>query len=186
MGTTADQFSDDGRPERSETAADCDLSAQQLVTDHYADVYRFAFRLSGSQPEAEDLTQQTFLTACRKLHQIRDFRKARSWLLTIVRNHYLKSRSRQEAITTAFEDGFEPTGEFPDVNLHIDEEALQAALSELPEAYRTPILFYFFEDLGYQEIAELLDVPIGTVMSRLSRAKQHLRRKLGSQNEGRS
>ena len=61
----------------------------------------------------------------------------------------------------------------------IDPERLQQALNELPETFRTPIILYYFEDFGYREIAEQMDLPMGTVMSRLARAKAHLRVRLG-------
>lgn len=154
------------------------ISVHELVASHYADVYRFAHRLSGSAADAEDLTQQTFLVACRKVHQIQDLSKGRAWLFTIVRNVFLKSRQRETVELSAFAGAVVAVDDSTEMNLDFDEEALEIALGKMPEAYRTPTLLFYFEDIGYKEIAEILDVPIGTVMSRLSRGKSFLRSQL--------
>lgn len=153
------------------------ITIRKLVHDHYQIVYRFALRLSGSAVDAEDLTQQTFLTACRKIDQLREADRARSWLFTIVRNCFLKSRRNPEAELP--DEGRQITA--PDLHRlpdEFDEERLQQALNELPESHRTAVLLFYFEELSYKQIAEVLDSPVGTVMSRLSRAKQHLRARL--------
>lgn len=155
-------------------------AVQRLVQQHFQGVYRFAYRLSGSAADAEDLTQQTFLTACQKLEQLRLAERARAWLFTILRNEFLK---RQRGPAMRFVDldvhaeTFEPQ-EFPD---EFDEERLQQALDELPEPYRTPLLLFYFEELSYKEISDVLRTPVGTVMSRLSRAKQFLRERLANE-----
>lgn len=150
---------------------------RQLVHDHYQAVYRFAFRLSGSSADAEDLTQQAFLTACRKLDQLRSRDCARSWLFTIVRNAYLKGRPQKTLQLEAAESRLvtQPNADLPD---EFDEEKLQRALDDLPEVFRLTVLLYYFEDLSYKEISDVLGVPIGTVMSRLSRGKHLLREQL--------
>lgn len=153
---------------------------RQLVQDHYEVVYRFAYRLSGSSVDAEDLTQQAFTIACRKLEQLREQDRARSWLFTIVRHAYVKTLHRRAAPFSALESEPEPVEKRSSLELpeHIDEELLQAALRDLPETFRTPLLLFFFDDLSYKEIAQKLEVPIGTVMSRLSRAKAFLKERL--------
>lgn len=154
------------------------ISVGDLVHEHYAAVYRFAYRLSGTAADAEDLTQHAFLTACRKLDQVRALERVRSWLFTVVRNEFLKSVHRVAAEVSSLveEAACDPDGE--DWSPEFDEERLQAALDAMPEGYRTPVLMYYFEELGYREIADLLELPIGTVMSRLSRGKKFLREKL--------
>lgn len=150
----------------------------ELVEEHYALLYRFAFRLTGSVADAEDLTQQAFLTAQRKLDQLRDPSRAKAWLCAILRNAYLKNlRDRPSTLTISLERTPEPTGDSA-VEHRIDQEELQEALNELPEDYRTPLILFYFEDFSYKDIAEQMHVPIGTVMSRLARAKAHLRRRL--------
>jgi len=157
------------------------VDMNELVDRFYAEIYRYALRLSGSASEAEDLVQEAFLTAQAKGGQIRESGEARAWLYTVVRNAYLRqlrSPGRQRALP--LERAPEPwAAENPrDLNLNFDGEALQLALQDLCEEYRTPLLLYYFGDLSYREIAEQLQVPVGTVMSRLSRAKTWLRDRL--------
>jgi RNA polymerase sigma-70 factor (ECF subfamily) len=152
---------------------------EDLVTHHYQSVYRFAFRLSGSAAEAEDLTQETFCQAQLKLGQLRDASAARGWLFSIVRNGYLhRLRSRKSANTISLDDTAEPIDRWDADPLVIEPEKLQEALNELPEPFRTPLVLYFFEEFSYRQIAEQMGVPLGTVMSRLARAKAFLRDRL--------
>lgn len=151
---------------------------EELVELHYALLYRFAFRLTGSVPDAEDLTQQAFLTAQRKLEQLRDPSRAKSWLCSILRNTYLQNlRGRAAAPNVSLANTPEPADETLDEAV-FDEQELQDALQELPEEFRTPLILFYFEEFSYKEIAEQMQVPIGTIMSRLARAKGHLRRRL--------
>jgi RNA polymerase sigma-70 factor (ECF subfamily) len=157
------------------------VDMNELVERYYAELYRYALRLSGSASEAEDLVQEAFLTAQAKGGQIRDCSEARAWLYTVVRNAYLRqlrSPGRQRALP--LERAPEPcaAGDPRDLNLDFDGEALQLALQDLCEDFRTPLLLYYFGDLSYREISEQLQVPVGTVMSRLSRAKSWLRDRL--------
>ena len=151
---------------------------EELVRQHYELLYRFAYRLSGSAADAEDLVQQAFLTAQTKLDQLRETDKARSWLLTIVRNSFLKGKRRPDFAA------FESFDHLADVNLDgeldgpIDREEIQAVLNEMPEEFRTPLILFYFQEQSYKEVAEQMETPIGTVMSRLSRAKSFLRSRL--------
>jgi RNA polymerase sigma-70 factor, ECF subfamily len=155
-----------------------------LVVAHHAAVYRYACRLCGCPTEAEDLTQQTFLVAQRKLHQLREAERACSWLLAIVRSCFLKSirKVRPRPAQDLELDMANVADPAPEVE-EIDRDQLAAALAELPEEFRLVLLMFYFEELSYQQIAEQLEVPVGTVMSRLSRAKGHLRRRLAPQPE---
>jgi RNA polymerase sigma-70 factor (ECF subfamily) len=163
------------------------ISVAQLVESHYASLYRYALRLSGSQADAEDLTQETFLRAQNKLRQLRQPEQVRAWLFSILRNAYLQRlrRSDLEASVSleAIEEPCEPDSEMPGPLPEWDPGQVQKAVSELPEAYRTVLLLYYFEELTYREIAEVLAVPMGTVMSRLARARAYLRGKLTRQLE---
>jgi RNA polymerase sigma-70 factor (ECF subfamily) len=153
------------------------LDIAQLIREHHVDVYRYAFRLAGTQADAEDLTQQTFLIAQQKLHQIRDPDRARSWLFTTVRNCYLKQKRRPAAVS--LEANADPAAEErPPGGAAldwVDREWLQAALEQLSEEHKVILLMFYFEELSYKEIAERLGVAPGTVMSRLARAKGRLR-----------
>jgi RNA polymerase sigma-70 factor (ECF subfamily) len=157
---------------------------QQLVEEHYASLYRFGYRLSGSSADAEDLVQETYCRAQSHLDQLREPERARSWLFSILRNAYLH-RVRAEPNPGCIP--LDSAGDVAETNTQdlpeIDPEQLQAALNELSEVYRTPIILYYFEGFGYREIAEQMDLPIGTVMSRLARAKAHLRGKLARRDE---
>jgi RNA polymerase sigma-70 factor (ECF subfamily) len=170
---------DTNRGDRPDSPAAADLVG--LVVAHHAPLYRYAYRLSGCAAEAEDLTQQTFLIAQRKLHQVRDPGRAAAWLFAVLRSCFLKSLRRQRpasaaSANVALEEFSGPTPETDE----IDREQLANALTELPAEFRVVLLMFYFEELSYQEIAEQLEVPIGTVMSRLSRAKGHLRKRLES------
>ena len=157
-----------------ETRLDIDC----LVAEHHEVLYRYAYRLCGNSVDAEDLTQQAFLIAHQKLDQIRDPATAKGWLLAILRNIYIRGlRKRVPTPSVNLELDVESIPEdLPE--LDIDQEALQNAINELPEEFRVVVLFFYFEECSYREVAERLEIPLGTVMSRLSRAKGYLRAKL--------
>jgi RNA polymerase sigma-70 factor, ECF subfamily len=152
---------------------------QQLVEQHYESLFRYAFRLSGCSSDAEDLTQDAFCQAQLKLRQLRDATRVKAWLFSILRNAYLhrvRDARREKAVPLDCvadlpERLSEPLPE-------IDSQRLQEVLNELPEDFRTPLILYYFEDFSYRDIAEQMEVPLGTVMSRLARAKAHLRARL--------
>ncbi len=149
-----------------------------LVREHHALLYRYAYRLTGASQDAEDLTQQTFLIAQQKLTQLRDPARARSWLCAIVRNTFLKNRRNLHGRPwRSLEQVAEPAASAPD-EPDIDSDELQAVLDEMPVEFRLPLVMFYFGDVSYKEIAAELEIPIGTVMSRLARGKEHLRRRL--------
>jgi RNA polymerase sigma factor (sigma-70 family) len=154
-------------------------TVQRLVDDHYLALYRYAFRLSGSAADAEDLTQETFCKAQRHLSQLRDNGRAKPWLFSILRNAYLhRVRAEQHAHCLSLDDVGDLAEAAAEPLPEIDPDRLQQALNELPEAFRTPLILFYFEDFSYRDIAEQMDLPLGTVMSRLARAKAHLRSRL--------
>ena len=154
------------------------LALAALVEEHSEMLFRYAYRLSGSTADAEDLLQQTFLAAHRHLDQLREAERARSWLCSIMRNLYLKQvRSGGGLQVESLQDVAEPAAGGV-IETPVDEELLQAALLELPEEYRSPVVLFYFGELSYKEIAEQLEVPIGTVMSRLARGKSLLKKRL--------
>jgi RNA polymerase sigma-70 factor (ECF subfamily) len=147
-----------------------------LIDAHYQALYRYAYRLSGSAADAEDLTQETFGKALARLSQLREPERAQAWLFRILRNGYLRrvrdeKRHRIIPLDAVGDLPERPVSELPD----IDPARLQLALNELDEAFRTPIILYYFEEFSYRDIAEQMDLPIGTVMSRLARGKAYLR-----------
>ena len=150
-----------------------------LVQAHHEELYRYGYRLAGNQPDAEDLVQQTFLVAQQKLGQVRDASCTRSWLFTVLRNHFLKTRrDRQRFAASQLEMELDDLADDVPDELDVDTEALQAALDTLPDEYRVVLVMFYFEDCSYKEIAAQLEIAIGTVMSRLWRAKKHLRTQL--------
>jgi RNA polymerase sigma-70 factor (ECF subfamily) len=154
-------------------------AVQRLVDEHYAALYRYAYRLSGSAGDAEDLTQEAFCKAQLNLGQLRDPARAKPWLFSILRNAYLHLvRSDRQQPCVSLDGVGELPERTPDPLPDIDPERLQRALGELKEEYRTPIILYYFEEFSYRDIAEQMDLPLGTVMSRLARAKAWLRTRL--------
>ncbi len=154
-------------------------SVERLVEEYYTSLFRYAYRLTGSEADAEDLTQETFCKAQMNLGQLRQAERAKSWLFSILRNAYLhRVRTEKNQPTLSFE----LVGDVAEAQIEsltdVDREQLQQALNELPEVFRTPILLYYFDDFSYRDIAEQMDLPIGTVMSRLARARAWLRAKL--------
>ena len=156
------------------------LTAAELVRDHSAALYRYAYRLTGSAADAEDLTQQTFMIAHRKLAQLREPDGARQWLTTIMRRAYLRTVQSRDfqarRLAAPLEVDHLPTAAAEE--WEFDAAELQTAIDALPDDYKLVLLAFYFEDRSYREIAAEFGLPIGTVMSRLSRAKAHLRRGL--------
>jgi RNA polymerase sigma-70 factor (ECF subfamily) len=150
-----------------------------LVDDHYVALYRYAFRLTGSAADADDLTQEAFCKAQSHFSQLRDPGRAKAWLFSILRNLYLhRVRTDQQHRCVALGDVADVAEPPPEPLPEIDPVRLQLALNELPEAFRTPLILFYFEDFSYRDIAEQMDLPLGTVMSRLARAKAYLRVRL--------
>lgn len=152
----------------------------ELIEQYHRGVYRYAYRLSGSDADAEDLTQQTFLQVQRHVEQVRESSRLKSWIFSIVRNCFLESRRRRTPLNATtvelhMDEIVQPAPAEP-----VDGQQLHLALQELPDEFRMVVLMYYFEELSYREIAETLGIPIGTVMSRLSRGKSHLRARLSS------
>lgn len=159
--------------------SECDIV--QLVENHHATIYAYAYRLCGRSEDAEDLAQQTFLIAQQKLNQLRDQEKALSWLCQILRSVFLRTRTRKRPFREADLDS-EIIESVPNLEIDdlVDLDQIQSALDRVSDSYRTILLMFYFEGLSYKQIAEELQIPAGTVMSRLARAKATLRAKMTS------
>jgi RNA polymerase sigma factor (sigma-70 family) len=155
------------------------LDLRTLVADHAEVLYRYAYRLTGSAADAEDLVQQAFLVAVGKMDQLRDPAAVRGWLFAVLRHAWLKSKRRPlPRVSSELDIDISLLAvDLPD-RFAIEPEELSQALEELPDEFRLVLVSFYFEDCSYKEIAERLELPIGTVMSRLSRAKQYLRNRL--------
>ena len=155
-----------------------DEAFTQLVDAHYAPLYRFALSLARNGSDAGDLVQQTFFIWATKGHGLRELSKAKSWLFTTLYREFMRGR-RRDSRSSSLEDlppgEREPLAEDADRVARIDSGSVMAALQNVDEAFRAPLTLFYLEDMSYQEIADALDVPIGTVMSRLSRGKSQLR-----------
>lgn len=158
----------------------------QLVSDFYQPLYRFALSLTEREAEACDLTQQTFFLWASKGQQLRDRSKVKSWLFTTLHREFLGSRRRNTRFPHHEIESVEH--ELPPVTPatinELDASAVMRALMSVDEVYRAPLMLFYLEDHSYLEIAAILEVPAGTVMSRLARGKAQLRTLLADQATG--
>lgn len=163
-------------------------SFQELVERHYAALYRFAYTLARDETEAADLTQQTFLIWARKGKQLRDADCAGTWLFTTLHREFQRQRRRTESLAeTPLDEGvLEMPNPATDAVQKLDASLVQEAMLGLAEHHRVVLSLYYLSGHSYQEIATILNVPTGTVMSRLSRAKSELRSVLTPRPEPRS
>lgn len=152
---------------------------ESLVDSHYSSLYQFAFSLTRNEDEACDLTQQTFLVWANKGHQLRDFSKVKTWLFTTLYREFLEKKRRQTRFPH-FELGAvnEDLPGVPPVTANqLDAAVVLSALARLDETFQAPLALFYLEDYSYKEIAGILQVPLGTVKSRISRGiaqLQHL------------
>jgi RNA polymerase sigma-70 factor (ECF subfamily) len=156
------------------------LEFERIVNTYDAALYRFALSLTEDEHEARDLTQQTFLRWATKGHQLRNAEKAKSWLFTTLYREFLgvqrHARRHPHFALNVVEHELPPIT--PEVVDQMDADIVFDTLLELDEIYRAPVLLFYMEDCPYKEIADLLQVPVGTVMSRIARGKEQLRRRL--------
>lgn len=158
----------------------------QIVDAHYTSLYRFALSLARSEADACDLTQQTFYVWATKGGALRDVGKVKSWLFTTLYREFLRGRRRGERMTAL--DSLPPNEAelatiAPETVGSMDAQTVVASLQEVDETFRAPLTLFYLEELSYQEIAETLDIPVGTVMSRLSRGKAQLRAALAAKTK---
>ena len=150
---------------------------EQLVDAHYMDLYRFAVSLTRNPDDASDLTQEAFVTLARKGDKIRDRSKCRSWLFTTLYRDFLKQKERGKRMSSMETEDVEVCATFfpTEAPRTIDHHEAREALFALEDDHRAILSLFYLEDCSYKEIANRLEIPIGTVMSRLSRAKDALR-----------
>lgn len=160
---------------------------EQLMLPHLDSAYNLARWILKEPHDAEDAVQEACLRAFRHFPGFRGS-DGRAWLLTIVRNvcySHLRD-SRREPVEVAFEEALHGAGsETADLNAQtwreVRSEQLNRALETLRPEYREVIVLHELEGLAYREIASVLDVPIGTVMSRLARAREKLHEAVAAQ-----
>jgi RNA polymerase sigma-70 factor, ECF subfamily len=156
------------------------LDFEGLVARYYEPLYQFAFSLTRAESDACDLTQQTFYIWALKGHQLRDASKVKTWLFTTLHREFLESCRRQTRFPHYELEHVEP--ELPPVTPaqvnQLDSGQVLLALAEVDEVYQAPVALFYLEDMSYKEIAEILDVPMGTVKSRMARGIGQLQKKL--------
>jgi len=148
-----------------------DLDLERLVDQHYAALYRFALSLSGHESDACDLVQETFFLLATKGHQLTDHSKVKGWLFTTLYRLFTGGRRRlirfpQQPLADVEE---ELPAAPPEPPSHVDWDVLSKCLARLDETFRAPIALFYLEDYSYNDIAEILHVPLGTVKSRIAR-----------------
>lgn len=179
-----------GRARYADGDAERDAAFARDALPWLDDVYRFAVSLTRDESDADDVVQETILRAYRSWHTFIPGTDCRRWLFTICRNVFLRSRERQRP-TVDLEDGVQDAvaagsvyaaareNGYSDIYARLDlAPALRDALDELSEPFRSAVILVDVEDLTYESAAEVMDVPIGTVRSRLFRGRRLLQEKL--------
>ncbi len=168
---------------------------EQGALEHIDALYRTALRMTRNAADAEDLVQETYLRAFRSLHQFTEGTNLRAWLFRILTNTYINEyRRRQRRPTNSslddieefylydhlIESGVQPSVERPEdiVLSRLSVDRVIGAIDELPEEFRQVVLLADVEGFSYRDIASIVEIPIGTVMSRLYRARRRLQRQL--------
>ncbi len=143
-------------------------------------MYRFALSLTHRESDACDLTQQTFCVWARKGYQLLDRSKVKSWLFTTLHREYLQLRRKTSRYSDVDITEVEP--ELPAVpppgSGGVDGHIVLEALARLPPAFRAPVALFYLEDYSYEEIGRILEIPLGTVKSRISRGLRRLQQLL--------
>lgn len=157
---------------------------EQAAVPHFNELYRMAARVLGNPTDAGDIVQETFLQAWKSFDRFEAGTNCRAWLYKILFNVIRQSRRKAWRYNLRFvhdddERTIEETlGYEPLIGGHLDEKRVNAAFEKLPDSYREAVLLVDVHELAYREAADALDVPIGTVMSRLSRGRALLRAEL--------
>lgn len=156
-------------------------SFESVAMPHMNDLYRAASSMLGNRTEAEDIVQETYLQAWKSFHRFTPGTNCRAWLFKIL--FHVIQHHRRKWFKFKFADGgeeiLEQTMQYePPVRQDLSDEDVLAAFREIPQAYREVVLLSDVYEFSYKEIHETLDIPIGTVMSRLSRGRQLLRTRL--------
>jgi RNA polymerase sigma-70 factor, ECF subfamily len=167
-------------------------SFEELAMPLFSQLYNFACWLAGDRAAAEDLVQETYLKAYKGFASYRQGTNFRAWIYRILRNNFLTTQAGLSAMSSLDDDENRPpepeTSDTPESILLAsrEQDKIQAALEALPVHYREVILLCDLEEMTYQEISQALGIPIGTVMSRLSRARKAMRQLLTHRVEGAS
>ena len=156
------------------------MTFDDIVSEYYKPLYRFAYSLAKNENGAGDLTQQTFCIYAEKGCQLRDRAKVKSWLFTTLYREFLRVKRKSDRMENTEDEVLERTGPSvqPEMIRSTDANSAVEALQSVDEVYRTPLSLFYLNNHSYKEIAQILSVPIGTVMSRISRGKTQLKQAL--------
>ena len=157
-----------------------DPEFEKIVNCYYCDLYRFGFSLTRNEADARDLTQQTFYIWANKGYQVKNLTNVKGWLFTTLHREFLQVRRRRRRFSD--EPISEATQELPDISADVvnrlDARTVLEVLGKIDDGYRAPLVLYYMKDLSYKEIAAVLEIPLGTVQSRIARGKTHLSQRL--------
>ena len=156
---------------------------EKHLSPHVPMLYKSAIRMCGNSNDAQDLVQETLYIALKSFHQLIDPAKSKSWMFSILRNLFLKdiqkTKKRAEiefdSVCDKLSDRQHPEGDFLRAEFRSN---IQVVIDTLDERLRVVLVKFYFDGLSYKEISELLNIPIGTVMSRIARAKVYLKREI--------
>lgn len=155
---------------------------EERILEHIDSLYNVAIRMAHNRHDAEDLVQEAALRAYRNFNKFRQGTNFKGWIITILRNIYINEYRKKikEPIKIGFEDveDFISLPEIRGAQEEIFSENMKSLIDKLPEEIRSTIMLFYAEGFTYKEIAKIMDVPIGTVMSRLYTARQILKRQL--------
>lgn len=159
---------------------------KELTYPHMKLLYNVALKYTGNVFDAEDIVQETYLMAFNKFHQLKEPSRCKPWLLRILRNNFLKNCQKDKN-----QQRLSETDYIEFLKNHIKQKSaeeilvdksginmLESAIDKLPIRYREVLTLYYMDDMLYRDIADALDIPMGTVMSRLTRAREGLKKSL--------
>jgi RNA polymerase sigma-70 factor, ECF subfamily len=156
-----------------------ELDFEKQVELHYQSLYRFAFSLSRNESEAADLTQQAFYILAKNGNQVRDVNKIKSWLFTTLHREYLARRRKLVRFPQLdFEQAESELPVVAPVVESADAPAVLKALGRVDANFQAAVALFYLEDYSYPEIAEILEIPLGTVKSRIARGILQLQKLL--------
>lgn len=147
---------------------------------HFELIFKSACRLTGNAHDAEDFAQETFYIGIKNFYQLKEHSKCKSWLFSILRNLFLKEIERKKnRVEVDFETVCGRLHDSSSIEKDLVKSELKNliknSLEKLDERLRCPLKMFYFEEKSYKEISEDMQIPIGTVMSRIARAKIHLK-----------